>query len=73
MQYKHNKDLVPAAKALRRNMTKEERHLWYDFLRDYPIRFMRQKPLGQYVVDFYCAAAHLVIDWMAPSTMMLPA
>ena len=62
MQYKHNKDLVPAAKALRRNMTKEERHLWYDFLRDYPIRFMRQKPLGQYVVDFYCAAAHLVIE-----------
>ena len=62
MQYRHNKRLVPAAKALRKNMTKEERHLWFDFLRDYPIRFMRQKPLGRYIVDFYCSAAHLVIE-----------
>ena len=43
-------------------MTKEERHLWYDFLRDYPIRFVRQKILGKYVVDFYCASAMLVIE-----------
>ena len=43
-------------------MTKEERHLWYDFLRSYPIRFSRQKVLGKYVVDFYSAEAKLVIE-----------
>lgn len=43
-------------------MTKEERHLWYDFLRDYPHRFLRQKVLGRYIVDFYCADAKLVVE-----------
>ena len=43
-------------------MTKEERHLWYDFLRLYPARFLRQKILGKYIVDFYCAKAKLVIE-----------
>ena len=43
-------------------MTKEERHLWYDFLKDYPIRFYRQKILGKYVADFYCSKAKLVIE-----------
>ena len=43
-------------------MTKEERHLWYDFLRSYPIRFSRQKVLGKYIVDFYCMEAKLVIE-----------
>ena len=43
-------------------MTKEERRLWYDFLRGYPVRFARQKPLGQYIADFYCAGAGLVIE-----------
>ena len=62
MEYKHNKKLVPAAKALRKNMTREERHLWYDFLRDYPVRFNRQKILGKYIADFYCAKANLVIE-----------
>ena len=62
MQRKHNKNIVPIAKVLRKNMTKEERHLWYDFLRTYPIRFMRQKVIGKYVVDFYCAKAKLVIE-----------
>ncbi len=62
MQTKHNKQLVPFAKELRKGMTKEERHLWYDFLRTYPIRFSRQKVLGKYIVDFYCAAAKLVIE-----------
>ena len=50
------------ARALRKNMTKEERHLWYDFLRDYPVRFMRQRPIGRYIADFYCAKAMLVIE-----------
>ena len=62
MQSKHNKQLVPLAKQLRKEMTKEERHLWYDYLRSYPIRFSRQKILGKYIADFYCAEAKLVIE-----------
>ena len=62
MQYKHNKQLVPFARQLRKEMTKEERHLWYDFLRYYPIRFSRQKILGKYIADFYCAQAKIVIE-----------
>ncbi len=62
MQSKHNKQLVPFAKQLRKEMTKEERHLWYDFLRTYPVRFSRQKVLGKYIADFYSAQAKLVIE-----------
>ena len=62
MQAKHNQQLVPLAKKLRKEMTKEERHLWYDFLRSYPVRFSRQKVLGKYIVDFYSAEAKLVIE-----------
>ncbi len=62
MQSKHNKQLVPFAKRLRKEMTKEEKHLWYDFLRTYPIRFSRQKVLGKYIADFYSAQAKLVIE-----------
>ena len=62
MQSKHNKQLVPFAKQLRKEMTKEERHLWYDFLRTYPVRFLRQKVLGKYIADFYSAEAKLVIE-----------
>ena len=59
---KHNKNLVPFAKKLRKNMTKEEKHLWYDFLGKYPIKFTRQMVLGEYIADFYSAQAHLVIE-----------
>ena len=62
MQSKHNKQLIPFAKQLRKEMTKEERHLWYDFLRSYPVRFSRQKVLGKYIADFYSAEAKLVIE-----------
>ena len=62
MEFKHNKTNVPFAKTLRKNMTPEEKHLWYDFLRDYPVRFMRQKTMGRYIVDFYCAKAKIVIE-----------
>ena len=62
MQSKHNKHLVSIAKSLRKEMTKEERHLWYDFLRLYPVRFSRQKVLGKYIADFYSAEARLVIE-----------
>ena len=62
MDRKHNKNIVPFAKELRKNMTKEERHLWYDFLREYPVKFTRQKVLGKYIADFYCAKASIVIE-----------
>ena len=62
MQSKHNKQLVPPAKQLRKEMTKEERHLWYDFLRAYPVRFSRQKVLGKYIADFYSAEARVIIE-----------
>ena len=62
MQYKHNQQLVPFAKKLRKEMTKEERHLWYDYLRAHPARFSRQKVLGKYIADFYSAKAQLVIE-----------
>ena len=62
MDYKHNKKLIPLAKQLRKEMTKEEKHLWYDFLKNYPIRFSRQKVLGKYIADFYSAQAKLIIE-----------
>ena len=62
MQSKHNPQLIPLAKRLRKEMTKEERHLWYDFLRNHPARFTRQKVLGKYIADFYSAQAKLVIE-----------
>ena len=46
MDRKHNSNIVPFAKELRKNMTKEEKHLWYDYLRQYPIRFIGQKVIG---------------------------
>ena len=61
MQHKHNNSLVPFAKRLRKEMTKAERHLWYDFLRGHSARFSRQKVLGKYIADFYSAKAKLVI------------
>ena len=62
MRSKHNSSLTDSARELRKNMTREEKHLWYDFLRTYPIRFYRQKVLGWYVADFYCAEAKLIIE-----------
>lgn len=62
MQRKHNKNLTENARYLRRNMTKEEKRLWYDFLKDYPIRFLRQKVIDTYIADFYCHKARLIIE-----------
>ena len=62
MDRKHNNKNVSIARILRKSMTKEEKHLWYDFLRDYPVRFYRQKVIGKYIVDFYCSKAKLVIE-----------
>ena len=50
------------SRELRKNMTKEERHLWYDFLRLLPVTVNRQKVIGSYIVDFYCASEKLVIE-----------
>ena len=59
---KYNKDLIVYAKELRKNMTPWEMKLWNCFLREYPIRFQRQKVIDNYIVDFYCAKARLVIE-----------
>lgn len=58
----YNKDNIKYAKELRKNMTPWERKLWYEFLRSYPIRFQRQKAIDEYIVDFYCAKARLIIE-----------
>ena len=69
MQSKHNKQLVPLAKQLRKEMTKEERHLWYDFLRSYPVRFSRQKVLGKYIADFTVQKHSSSSNWTDINTM----
>ena len=53
---------IGLAKGLRKGATKQEKHLWYDFLRDYSPHFQRQKVIGQYIADFYCHRAGLVIE-----------
>ena len=50
------------SQILRKNMTKEERHLWYDFLKQHRLQFKRQYTLGVYIVDFYCYQAKLIIE-----------
>ena len=58
----YNKNNIILARELRKNMTPQEKHLWYDYLKDYPIRFQRQKALGNYIADFFCASAKLVVE-----------
>ena len=53
---------IKFAKRLRKEATPQENHLWYDFLRSYPVRFQRQKAIGSYIVDFYCHQAKLVVE-----------
>lgn len=62
MDRKYNKNNISFAKELRKNMTKEERHLWYDFLRSYPVKITRQKVLGRFIADFYCSEAKLIVE-----------
>ena len=62
MEHKYNAKLLPNAKSLRRNMTPEERHLWYDFLKHLNVTIKRQQAIGPYIVDFFCASAKLVIE-----------
>ena len=62
MNQTNNPKLKRNAQKLRREMTKEERRLWYDFLKQLPVTVNRQKVIGPYIVDFYCASAKLVIE-----------
>lgn len=62
MNHLNNQKLTPNAKQLRKEMTKEERHLWYDFLKRINVTVHRQKVIGHYIVDFYIASAKLVIE-----------
>ena len=59
---KINESIKKNSQTLRKNATKEENTLWYQYLRHYPLQFRRQHPFGQYIVDFYCAKAKLVIE-----------
>ena len=59
---RYNKQNIPLAKTLRKQMTPWERKLWYNFLRHYPLRFQRQKAIGNYIADFYCAKVELVVE-----------
>ncbi len=62
MPLPYQEKLTPRARELRKRATKQENHLWYDYLRNYPIRFKRQKPINSFIADFYCHAAKLVIE-----------
>lgn len=62
MSLNYNGKLIPRAKELRKEMTPQEKHLWYDFLRSYPIRFQRQKVIDQFIADFFCHKAKLIIE-----------
>ena len=61
-QVRKNHQMLPRAKELRSEMTPQERHLWYDFLRDYPVKVYKQRIIESFIVDFYCASAKLVIE-----------
>ena len=62
MNENRNPSLTENSQQLRKEMTKEEKHLWYDFLKKLPTNINRQKVIGSYIVDFYCAEAKLVIE-----------
>ena len=58
----YNGKNIKIAKSLRKNATKQENHLWYDFLSKYKIRFQRQKAIDNFIADFYCHTAKLIIE-----------
>ena len=62
MPINYNSKLIPRAKKLRKNMTRHERHLWYDFLKNYVVAFQRQKTIRSFIADFYCFKARLIIE-----------
>ena len=62
MNENHNPVLKPYSQKLRKEMTKEERHLWYDYLKTLPVTINRQKVVGKYILDFYCAKTKTAIE-----------
>ena len=58
----YNSKMKETARSLRKNMTRQEKHLWYDFLRDYPVKWYRQRSVDRFIVDFFCFKARLVIE-----------
>ena len=62
MSLPYQNKLTPRAKELRKEATKQENHLWYDFLKSYPVRFQRQKTIDYFIADFYCHAAKLIVE-----------
>ena len=62
MKYNYNKNYVPLAQQLRKAMTPEEKHLWYDFLKKLPCTVNRQKNIGNYIVDFFISSKNIVIE-----------
>ena len=62
MQVHKNHKLLERAKELRRELTPQERHLWYDFLQHYPVKVYKQRIIDSFIADFYCASARLVIE-----------
>ena len=62
MSYKYDKRLVSNAQELRKGMTPEERHLWYDFLKKLPLTVNRQKNVGNYIVDFFISSRRIAIE-----------
>ena len=58
----YRRELKRRSQSLRRDPSPAERKLWFEFLRDLPVKFTRQKPLGHYIADFYCASHLLVIE-----------
>ena len=62
MSINYNKRNLALAKGLRKNATPQENHLWYDFLSKYEIRFQRQKAIDDFIADFYCHKAKLIIE-----------
>ena len=58
----YNPKLKNNSRTLRKNMTAEERKLWYQFLKGLPVQFYRQKVMGRYIVDFCCPKAKIVIE-----------
>ena len=62
MLHPRNGELLERARELRKNMTEEEKKLWFGFLRKHSFRFRRQEIIGDYIVDFYCKDKKLVIE-----------
>lgn len=61
-KHKADSNSINNARVLKKEQTKEEKHLWYDFLNTYKPKFIRQHVIGKYIVDFYCASKKIAIE-----------